>query len=275
MESILGSYVRKIKNTTEKFNHNNETNKFISTSIVVGGIASFESFISQPVEKIRVFYQAKHQLNETPFTNGFRSLFRGSLFLASTSFPITAFSLGYYNYLNKKLNEKHSVAYSASVASIVSRSVTMPFYVFQDVINQKILHHNSSFRQEIINTYKTDGLKGFFKGFNISTVSTLIMSFSWWVSYESTIKYFKLENPNENPIKFFVIGALCNILCAILTNPFEIIRTQYQLHSNLSYKEIIKNIKPFNGLSIRIVYAIITGGIYAMGWNEILYLLEH
>ena len=59
MEYLLGTYVRKIKSFVNNY-YNNNTTKFISTSIIVGSIASGEAIISQPLEKIRIFYQAKH-----------------------------------------------------------------------------------------------------------------------------------------------------------------------------------------------------------------------
>jgi hypothetical protein len=74
------------------------------------------------------------------------------------------FDSGYYNYLNKQLlQQNHSTSMSATVASIISKGVVLPFTVSQDIINQRILHNSTSFRYEIKQIYKSQGVRGFLK----------------------------------------------------------------------------------------------------------------
>jgi len=110
-------------------------------------------------------------------------------------------------------------------------------------ILEKAKYRNSNTIACIINTYKSSGIKGFFKAFNFCLLREGIASTVYFSSYEYLKNKEKLKNKSTK-IKFyksFFFGAIAGGINWIITFPIDTVKTKLISDAIIINKNLYKN----------------------------------
>lgn len=137
--------------------------------------------------------------------------------------------------------KKNEFVLSSSIAGIISTSVAKIMTHPLDTIKSKLQIHKSEFetiRNIFKLTYKNEGIRGFYKGLNITLLGTIPASALYFGSYEFAKKYLtKTSNTNKDYLIHFCSGMFAELIACIIFVPVDIIRERRQIQVNVdSYK---------------------------------------
>jgi solute carrier family 25 protein 44 len=141
---------------------------------------------------------------------------------------------------------------AGSLASCARQTVAVP----STIVSQ---HMIMSFKERvgILSTmqkvWKAEGIVGFYRGY-LATLLTFVPSSSiMWMVYGSQMDFFSTRNPqmtsHERALSTMWSSFSAGAIAAVLTNPFDVIRTRQQVHENsLRYRDIVRIIYQELGL---------------------------
>jgi hypothetical protein len=113
------------------------------------------------------------------------------------------------------------------VSGIITTSILQPFENVKMALmippKDLKLGHNfiTNFRWATKYIYKTDGYKGFYKGFAAANIKAGLGCYI----YFTVLRYW--EKDNQKLYEDFIISSTARIISTFLTNPFNIIETRY------------------------------------------------
>lgn len=142
-------------------------------------------------------------------------------------------------------------AFSGFLAGIGLALITTPIdnvrIKMQSVQNIEILekakYRNSNTLACVINTYKTNGLRGFFKAFHFSLLREGIASTVYFSSYEYLKNKEKIKN-RTTKIQFyksFLFGAIAGGINWLITFPIDTVKTKLISDSVITNNNVYKN----------------------------------
>jgi hypothetical protein len=121
------------------------------------------------------------------------------------------------------------------IAASFAKIVTHPL----DTVKSKLQIQKMEFqtiRQMVRDTYKSEGVKGFYKGLNITILGTIPASALYFGSYEFAKKYLTSRS-KSNEKDFFIhfsSGMFAELIACIVFVPVDIIRERRQIQSSVS-----------------------------------------
>lgn len=134
---------------------------------------------------------------------------------------------------------------SGFFADLIVNSIFMPF----EFIKQKIqIDSEKNIVLAFKNIYKKNGFRGFYRGLSCVLITEIPHSMIELPIYEK-MKYFYLEKTNKNKnVKIFqkrkfltksesiISGLLGSIIASLLTNPLDVVQTNFITQKKNSYK---------------------------------------
>ncbi|OQS00195.1 Mitochondrial Carrier (MC) Family [Thraustotheca clavata] len=149
---------------------------------------------------------------------------------------------------------------SGATASVVNQTVIVPL----DIVSQRMMidgqggpdmqsktrHRTQGLMSIAKDIYRTQGVRGFYKGYVPSILTYAPSSALWWGSYGVVWPhYYRLLNFDIDPMWRQMIaqafgGGTAGVVTAIITNPMDVIRTRTQIHTQFgavdTFKYLIK-----------------------------------
>jgi len=127
--------------------------------------------------------------------------------------------------------------------------------------------------------YKNEKLKGFYRGYFLSTFLVSFNSSLWWPFYYFYQSKFRLLLPEQIPTILIqcLCGAVSSFTANIITNPFDVIRTRMQLtkqrETSLQVLKILWTEERWNlfykGLTARLSYSCFYSTFIVLGYETV------
>eukprot|EP00062_Callorhinchus_milii_P027779 gi/632991494/ref/XP_007884653.1/ PREDICTED: solute carrier family 25 member 44 [Callorhinchus milii] len=136
-------------------------------------------------------------------------------------------------------------------ASLVAQSITVPI----DIVSQHLMVQGQNVgrfalrapagkrqvvfgrsRDVVVRIVRTDGFRGFYRGYAASLLTYIPNSALWWPFYHLYAEQLTYLTPNNWPhlLAQAVAGPLAAITASTLTNPMDVIRTRVQVEGSRS-----------------------------------------
>ncbi|KAG2799597.1 hypothetical protein PC118_g20332 [Phytophthora cactorum] len=226
--------------------------------------------------KTRLQVQSKHKPLYSGTANAFATIFRqeGARglykgFGASTANVLTGnLYISVYEKSRKvvkdhtTVGEKGANFVGGAIASLVSQTVVVPL----DIVSQRMMlsgqgqdvrktrEHPKGFLTVTKQVFRTEGIRGFYRGYVPSIATYAPSSSIWWGSYGLLVPvYYNLMKtwPTDPFWKQVVAqglsGASAGIITGILTNPMDIVRTKAQVYTQYGAMDTLKYILKTEG----------------------------
>ncbi|KAM6434884.1 solute carrier family 25 member 44 isoform 2-T2 [Liasis olivaceus] len=230
---------------------------------------------------------------------GAAGLYRGFLVntftLISGQCYVTTYELTrkYVSQYNNSNTIKSLVA--GGSASLVAQSITVPI----DVVSQHLMmqrlgesmgrfrvqaHEGKRFpvfgqtRDIIMQIFKADGLRGFYRGYVASLLTYIPNSAAWWPFYHFYAEQLSSLTPKDCPHLLLqaISGPMAAATASTLTNPMDVIRARVQVGGKssiiLTFKQLIAEEGPWGltkGLSARIISATPSTIVIVVGYETL------
>ncbi|KYO41792.1 solute carrier family 25 member 44 [Alligator mississippiensis] len=232
-------------------------------------------------------------------TEGASGLYRG--FLVNTFTLIS----GQCYVTTYELTRKYVACYSNSntvkslvaggSASLVAQSITVPI----DIVSQHLMMQRKGetmgrFRiqnsdckralvfgqtkEVIVQIFKADGLRGFYRGYVASLLTYIPNSAVWWPFYHFYAEQLSRLTPKDCPHLLLqaISGPLAAATASTLTNPMDVIRARVQVEGKnsiiLTFKQLMAEEGPWGltkGLSARIISATPSTIVIVVGYETL------
>ncbi|CAN2391797.1 mitochondrial transport [Pristimantis euphronides] len=181
-------------------------------------------------------------------------------------------------------------------ASLVAQSITVPI----DVISQHLMmqrvgesmgrfrvraatdrKHAAMFGQTkdiILQIFKADGLKGFYRGYVASLLTYIPNSAVWWPFYHFYAEQLSRLFPNDCPHLLLqaISGPLAAATASTITNPMDVIRARVQVEGKSSiintFRQLMAEEGPWGltkGLSARIISSTPSTIVIVVGYETL------
>ena len=210
------------------------------------------SFISHPLNLITTRQQSGRDkssghilqdIKKTAQTVGFRGLFRGWTPIALMGLPTNVIYLVITESSRESLQNKIKAFYptisplyldsmQSFVSSIVANAVSLLPYVPADVISCRLITEPGKESIGAIRMTKTilaeSGIKGLYKGFQVSLIFNSIFSFNWWLAYSQTRRFcVGYKSLVDQPLAVDIIsGVSAGIAATSFLHPLDTIKTR-------------------------------------------------
>ncbi|XP_053560607.1 solute carrier family 25 member 44 [Bombina bombina] len=179
-------------------------------------------------------------------------------------------------------------------ASLVAQSITVPI----DIISQHLMMQRKGesmgrFRIQvdgkqsvvcgqtktiIVEIFKADGMRGFYRGYVASLLTYIPNSAVWWPFYHFYAEQLSRLSPNDCPHLLLqaISGPLAAATASTLTNPMDVIRARVQVEGKNSiintFKQLMAEEGPLGltkGLSARIISATPSTIVIVVGYETL------
>lgn len=214
--------------------------------------------------------------------NGIGGFWAGAKLGLLQSLPNTVLYMTVYEYLKKHLGDQyntHSSSYIAPVIpGIAGGLARMVAVIALAPIELVRTIQQASSPGGIVdisrNIYRNDGVRGFYRGMASTLARDAPFSAIYWCSFE-LLRNIKVgadygsnvgsdsptptATPPSSNARNFASGASAGVVAALLTHPFDVLKTQRQLQSgnmtattHHSVLDIVRSGAAFRGLSVRL-----------------------
>uniref|UniRef100_A0A669R196 Solute carrier family 25 member 44 n=2 Tax=Phasianus colchicus TaxID=9054 RepID=A0A669R196_PHACC len=232
-------------------------------------------------------------------TEGAAGLYRGFLVntftLISGQCYVTTYELTRKYVARYNNNNAVKSLVAGGSASLVAQSITVPI----DVVSQHLMMQRKGesmgrftvrgrdgrrlvvFGQTkdiIVQIFKADGLKGFYRGYVASLLTYIPNSAVWWPFYHFYAEQLSSLTPKDCPHLLLqaISGPLAAATASTLTNPMDVIRARVQVEGKssivLTFKQLMAEEGPWGltkGLSARIISATPSTIVIVVGYETL------
>ncbi|XP_014353838.1 solute carrier family 25 member 44a [Latimeria chalumnae] len=236
-------------------------------------------------------------------SEGVRGLYRGFLVntftIISGQSYITTYELVRKCVSNYNNNNTVKSVVAGGAASLVAQTITIPV----DIISQHLMmqgqgentgrfkvkpkkpeaagKHEKTFGQTryiIVQIFRVDGFKGFYRGYIASLLTYIPNSALWWPFYHFYAEQISRWAPTNCPnlILQALAGPLAGATAATLTNPMDVIRARVQVEGKSSligtFKQLMREEGMWGltkGLSARIISSTPTAIVIVVGYETL------
>ncbi|TMW67119.1 hypothetical protein Poli38472_012235 [Pythium oligandrum] len=159
---------------------------------------------------------------------------------------------------NTQFGEKAANFVGGGCASLISQTIVVPL----DIVSQRMMvsdqgvsrRKTRGFLAVTKDVYRTEGVRGFYRGYLPSIATYAPSSALWWGSYGLLVPtYFNLMSSWDlDPFWKQVLaqalsGGSSGILTAVVTNPMDIVRTKTQIYTQYDAIDTLKYILQRDG----------------------------
>jgi solute carrier family 25 iron transporter 28/37 len=181
-------------------------------------------------------------------------LYRGFMVSNFTSLPAYGVYMGCYTWTKDNLTSHSSLSslYGPFIAGFVADAASIALYVPGDVVVQRLQIHNSpytGFFDACNKIAREEGLKGFYRGFGATFLTSGVASAVWWLIYENVKERLYEGQSNEqlerernaskkslwsalvevNRLPQLGAGYVAGSLTSALINPLDVVKTRLQV----------------------------------------------
>ncbi|XP_044128816.1 solute carrier family 25 member 44 [Bufo gargarizans] len=180
-------------------------------------------------------------------------------------------------------------------ASLVAQSITVPIDVIsQHLMMQRVGRSMGRFRVQvsdqrqtvmfgqtkdiILQIFKADGLKGFYRGYVASLLTYIPNSAVWWPFYHFYAEQLSSLSPKDCPHLLLqaISGPLAAATASTITNPMDVIRARVQVEGKTSiistFRQLMVEEGPWGltkGLSARIISSTPSTIVIVIGYETL------
>ncbi|XP_073423009.1 solute carrier family 25 member 44 [Dendrobates tinctorius] len=180
-------------------------------------------------------------------------------------------------------------------ASLVAQSITVPIDVIsQHLMMQRVGESMGRFRVQandrkravmfgqtkdiILQIFKADGLKGFYRGYVASLLTYIPNSAVWWPFYHFYAEQLSRLTPQDCPHLLLqaISGPLAAATASTITNPMDVIRARVQVEGKSSiintFRQLMVEEGPWGltkGLSARIISSTPSTIVIVVGYETL------
>ena len=179
-------------------------------------------------------------VNEIYKTDGVLSFWNGGRTALIQAIPNSVIYMTTYEYLKKELLNRNQQtqsyintlpALAGALARVVSVTIVSPLELIRTIqasgIDKSILGIVQDIR-------KQNGILGLYKGWLPTILRDVPYSAIYWYSFESLKPFYhnvfqSMQYTNSVHISTFIAGATSGVISALVTHPFDVLKTQKQL----------------------------------------------
>lgn len=226
--------------------------------LISGALAGIVSRLgTHPLDSCKIILQSnagKSALLQMFKNGGILGLYQGVGISILLTAPGQASYLALYEISKHKLNRAGWIGSNTFpvhfASAIIAEAVSGIFWTPMDLIKQKLQTNQSKSTRTIIQSiYATGGLKGFWRGYGITLLVFMPFSGTYFVSYEKCKKIFASTtgcSPDRLPMIYVCVSStLAGILGSLVANPFDVVKTRYQLQAagnNQSVLQVMQSV---------------------------------
>lgn len=200
-----------------------------------GAVAS--RLLCHPIDTITVHKQTigKFSFKTMPL----KAYYRGLPISLTLITPATCLYLS--TYVEAKRRFKPSVGEGAilySICGMTAEVVSSFVWTPLEVIKART---QISQKGSVINTISTlarsEGLKGFYRGYWMGVAIYLPTTVSWWVCYEESKKYLQKQSNWDISVIAPICSALGTVVATTISTPLDIVKTRYQVATSSAMRK--------------------------------------
>ena len=220
----------------------------IKNFIYAGCAGAFSRTMTAPLERMKVLYQNKKNLNVSYRSHlhniivkeGALSLFNGNGVNCLRIFPESAIRYSCFDYCKNNfertgMDKNLNYFLSGSIGGMVASTASYPIETIRTKLSAQ---SNKNMYKGIIDcaskTYKKNGVKGFFNGCGITAFGMIPFQGTNFLTYQYLKNNF--ENTNLNLLLFGSIAGFTSVTCSY---PFDVIKRRLQLSDELGNPKYI------------------------------------
>lgn len=164
---------------------------------------------------------------------GIVSLWRGFVPSIVVTVPTSALYLTSYEKLSCIGKDYFPTSMVPVVAGAVSRVLTASVVSPLEVLRTKTQATQAIGSLKVAERiFKREGLRGYYRGYMATLARDVPFSAIYWSLYEPIKRQHIWSRPSNVPYNEFIAGALAGIVAAIVTTPFDVVKTMQQVHIN-------------------------------------------
>ncbi|EEB09525.1 iron ion transporter [Schizosaccharomyces japonicus yFS275] len=205
------------------------------TAASAGAIIS--RLICHPIDTITVH---KQTIGHFSFkTMPLKAYYKGLPASLALVTPATCIYLSTYCYTKEKLLKKKihgTLLYSLCgiSAEVISSVMWTPLEVVK--ARTQIAASGSGVLRVVRDLYKTEGLRGFYRGYWMGIAIYLPTTVSWWVVYEHSKSYLMNLTHWDVSVVAPICSALGTVVATVISTPLDIVKTNFQVATTSAMK---------------------------------------
>ncbi|XP_068967427.1 ADP,ATP carrier protein-like [Bombus flavifrons] len=236
---------------------------------LAGGISAAVSKTAvAPLERVKLLLQVQHTSKQIrpedrykgmmdafiriPKETGFLSFWRGNLANVIRYFPTQALNFAFKDkfkaiFLEGVPKDAFWKQFAGNLASGGAAGATSLLFVYPldfartrlaADIGQGDKREFKGLGDCIVKIFKTDGLTGLYRGFNVSVQGIIIYRATYFGLYDTTKNM--LPDPKNTPLHItFLIAQVVTTVAGVMSYPFDTVRRRMMMQSGRSKKEIM------------------------------------
>lgn len=258
----------------------------IYKSILASSLGSFiATLVLNPISVIKIHLQNPSLINTNSIastirdiynTNGFTSFWAGSRIGILLALPNTAIYMVTYEYLKYIFTDYGPLSikgYSPGIAGGLARAISVTAIAPLELIRTVQAVNNKNTIDIINEIYSKNGFKGFYRGYSSLILRDAPFSSIYWLGFETFRSYFTSfsssksgSGVNDTRVHTNIInlssGAAAGTIAAVVTHPFDVLKTFRQLQSiehhsspttaRMEMSDVIKSRSMYRGLGMRL-----------------------
>jgi len=206
-------------------------------SLIAGGVAGTSvDLLFYPIDSIKTRLQSSQGFNKA---GGFRGVYKGVGSVLVGSAPGAAVFFCTYDTLKRILpNSQHLAPFShmlsASIGEVAACLVRVPTEVIKtrsQTSSYGTLANTSLATAKLV--WKTDGLRGFYRGFRTTIMREIPFSslqFPMYEIFKNRLSYLLYDKPSSlRPFEASLCGSAAGGIAAALTTPLDVLKTRVML----------------------------------------------
>lgn len=230
---------------------------------VYGGIAScFSEMVTFPIDLVKTRLQVQGQLtnnhtarlkysgmfncfNVVVKEEGLRALYAGVKPAILRQATYGTLKLGFYQIIKKKLARKpgETNLMNNIISGMVSGAVAMTICNPTDVLKVRMQANGTCYGSQGVffaftEIYKTEGLKGLYRGTAPNAQRTAVIAAAELASYDSTKQYLlNTLHLDDNILVHVIASGIAGICGAVATTPLDVVKTRMMNQQNLKNRQ--------------------------------------
>jgi len=212
-------------------------------SLIAGGVAGTSvDLLFYPIDSIKTRLQSSQGFYKA---GGFRGIYKGVGSVIVGSAPGAAVFFCTYDTLKRVLpNPPHLVPVnhmlSASIGEVAACLVRVPTEIIKtrsQTSSYGTLANTSLATAKLV--WKTDGLRGFYRGFGTTVMREIpfaSLQFPMYEFFKHRLSYLLYDKPSSlRPVEASLCGSAAGGIAAVLTTPLDVLKTRVMLSQDPSH----------------------------------------
>lgn len=169
--------------------------------------------------------------------HGYRGFYSGLGMSLLQTMPSTVIYMSSYEQAKARLSSSSTIqsssslqtvlpAIAAGIARLLTVSIIAPVELIRTIRTSGSSEMPIAIAQSIL---RSRGLKGFYAGWSSTVLRDMPYSMIYWLTYER-IRYLCSVDNKPSKSSYLIAGSLAGLVAAVITHPFDVLKTQQQLN---------------------------------------------